>query len=507
MRLAQRLFISHFLLTAVLLGAAGFAGVALVRITALLTSVREEQFGTLQEEEALHQASWEVEVAARQGILACEQGPSAGQNVADAMRSNLVELDRLLAEHHTAASPSLVQAAKDYREYAHQVAQGDACALLLSPELREQRLVFDLRLTEAWISSIHSLHQAVKEREAEAYAIGATAIVVGGVLGGFALLAAWGVARWVARGVTQPLALLTAQAHQVGQGDFTPLRPVKGPDEVQTLSTELERMRERLGELGRLKDAFVASVSHDLRTPLTRLRAALGLMADGTAGPLTEQQQRMLALASSACEREIRLVTALLDMSRLKSGKALRCESGCRLDDILHRALENVQAEAEEAGVQLKLDAEGSTPPATLDPVLIERSLTNLLSNAIRASSEGQRVHVVRTLSEQGAPERSGPGPWAQIIVRDEGPGVPSEVRSRLFEPFFTRPVGTRGAPPGIGLGLPLAREMMRAHGGDVALLDEPAPGATFALWVALDRSGVSPSPSPQGEPLPWSPP
>ncbi|WNG49630.1 HAMP domain-containing histidine kinase [Archangium minus] len=491
MRLVQRLLISHALLTTVLLGAAAFAVVALVRMTSLLTEIREEHLGKVQEEEAVHQATWGIEVAARHSILACERDPTVGPQVASAMQTSLLRLEALLAKYGEAIQPNIRDTAENYRTYARYVIEENTCARLFDPSMREKRLSWDENLTDAWIAIVHSLHEVVLQREAEAYAIGATAISVGLVFGVLAVLAAWGVARWMARGVTRPLELLTTQARQVGQGNFSPITQVGGPLEVEELTSELERMRARLAEIDQLKDAFVASVSHDLRTPLTRLRAALGLMADGTTGPLNEQQRRVVELARSACEREIRLVSALLDMSRVKSGKALRREAGCLLDDVLLRAIEDVRSEADAAGVQLELRTEGTLAPASLDAALIERAVANLLGNAIRVSSPGQRVRMVRTVTQEGPPgHAASASSWARVVVRDEGPGVPPEVRDRLFEHFFTSPVGNNASsPPGIGLGLPLAREMMRMHGGEVAFLDEPGPGAAFAVWIPLDRS------------------
>ncbi|SEL66192.1 two-component system, NtrC family, sensor histidine kinase GlrK [Stigmatella aurantiaca] len=487
MRLVQRLLISHSLLTAILLGAAGFAVVALVRMTSLLTEIREEHLSKVQEEEAVHQAAWGVEVAARHAILACERDSNAGPEVALSLKESLRQLELLLSHHGDAIQPSIRNSAEDYRDYARYVSEENTCTRLFDPELRQKRLIWDENLTDAWITIVRSLLQEVLKREAEAYAIGATAIGVGSIFGALAMFAAWGVARWMARGVTRPLELLATQAQQVGQGNFAPIEPVGGPLEVQELASELERTRARLAEIDHLKDAFVASVSHDLRTPLTRLRAALGLMADGTTGPLNAQQRRVIDLARSACEREIRLVSALLDMSRVKSGKALRREAGCLLDDVLLRALEDMQGEAEEAGVQLELEKEGPLSPASLDAALIERTVANLLGNAIRVSSRGQKVRMLRTVTQEGPPGHTASGTWARVVVRDEGPGVRPEVRNRLFEHFFTSPVGNTANPPGIGLGLPLAREMMRAHGGDVAFLDEPGPGAAFALWIPLE--------------------
>ncbi len=496
MRLAQRLIISHALLTAVLLGAAAFAVVALVRMTNLLTEIREELLGQVKEEEAVHQATWGIEVAARHAILNCERDPTVGPRMAASMKAPLHRLESLLAEYGNAIQPSIRNTAEDYRTYARYVIEENTCARLFDPALREKRLSWDERLTEAWIAIVHSLHRLVLQREAEAYAIGATAISMGLVFGALAMFAAWGVARSMARGVTRPLELLATQAQQVGQGNFSPLAPVGGPLEVQELASTLDQTRARLAEIDQLKDAFVASVSHDLRTPLTRLRAALGLMADGTIGPLNEQQRRVVELARSACEREIRLVSALLDMSRVKSGKALRREAGCLLDDVLVRAMEDTRVEADEAGVQLELEKEGALSPASLDAALIERAVANLLGNAIRVSSRGQKVRMIRTVTQEGPPGHTASGTWARVVVRDEGPGVRPEIRDRLFEHFFTTPASNDTSTPGIGLGLPLAREMMRIHGGEVALLDEPGPGAAFAVWIPLDRPASSHSSS-----------
>jgi two-component system sensor histidine kinase GlrK len=489
MRLAQRLLISHSLFTAMLLGSAAFSVVALVRMTTLLTEIRQEQLGAVQEEEAVHQAAWAIEVAARHALLACEGDLSAGPRVAASLRESMHPLESLLARYGDSVQPSIRTTAQHYLSYARHVSEADTCTRLLEPSLRKQRLDWDENLTDAWIALVHSLHEVLLAREAEAYAIGATALGVELVFGCLAVLAAWGVARWMARGVTRPLELLALQARRVGQADFSPIAPLEeGPLEVRELAAELERSRARLAEFDQLKDAFVASVSHDLRTPLTRLRSALGLIADGTTGPLNEQQRRVVELARSACEREIRLVSALLDMSRVKSGKALRREAGCSLDVVLHQAMEDMRGEAELAGVQLELEAEGTMAPASLDAVLIERAVANLLGNAIRASSRGQRVRMVRTVTQEGPPGHAASGTWARVVVRDEGPGVRPEVRDRLFEHFFTSPMGNNTASPGMGLGLPLAREMMRAHGGEVLFLDEPGPGAAFALWVPLER-------------------
>ncbi|AEI68058.1 sensor histidine kinase [Corallococcus macrosporus] len=494
MRLAHRLLISHALLTAALLGAAAFSVVAIVRMTSLLTEVREEQLGGVIKEEAVHQAAWAVEVATRHGLFACEHNAQGVPAAADTLRHRLANLDALLTLHGASTQPLLLRAAQGYQTYARHILAGNTCERLQNAALRNERLFLAEQLTDAWINTTLALHSAIRQREKRAHDIGSSAIAVGITLGGLAVVAAWAVARWVAQGVTRPLGQLSALAHRVGDGNFAPLPEVSGPLEIRNLWADLDRMRGRLSELDQLKDAFVASASHDLRTPLARLRTAIGLLADGTAGPLTAQQQRVVELARVACEREIRLVTALLDLTRVQAGKTVRRDEGCRLDDLIERAVEEVSELAEERGTELVVIAEGTTPPASLDAALVERSLVSLMTNAVRVSAPGQRVYVTRTLSPQGPDGR--PGTWARVEVRDEGPGVPVDARPRVFEPFFTRAVGAANAD-GLGLGLPLAQRMMRALGGDVLLLENANPGARFALVLPLGR-GVPATTTPE---------
>ncbi|AKF86560.1 histidine kinase [Myxococcus fulvus 124B02] len=491
MRLAHRLLISHALMTAALLGAAAFSGVAIVRMTSLLTEVREEQLGGVIKEEAVHQAAWAVEVAARQGLFACEHSPHEVPAAAATLGQRLTHLDALLKRHGAATQPLLLRAAEGFKMYAAHILQGDTCERLQNAALRNQRLHLAEQLTDAWINTTLALHSAIRQREMRAHDIGSSAIAVGLLLGALAVVAAWAVARWVAQGVTRPLGQLSALAHRVGDGNFAPLPAVSGPSEIRALWADLDRMRGRLSELDQLKDAFVASASHDLRTPLARLRTAIGLLADGTAGPLTAQQQRVVALAQVACEREIRLVTALLDLTRVQAGKAVRRDEGCRLDDVIARAVEEVSELAEERGTKLVLQAEGTTPPASLDAALVERSLVSLMTNGVRVSAPGQTVYVTRTLLPRGPDGQ--PGTWARIEVRDEGPGVPEDVRPRVFEPFFTRAVGAASAD-GLGLGLPLAQRMMRALGGDVLVLENANPGARFVLVFPLGLGAPLPA-------------
>jgi two-component system sensor histidine kinase GlrK len=339
-----------------------------------------------------------------------------------------------------------------------------------------KRWQLDEQLTDAWVASTAELHEAVERKEEEARRVGGAALSVGLATAFAALVLGVLVARRLSRLVTEPLGDLARVAHRVGEGDFRPAASVQGPLEVETLGAELDRMRARLAELDALKQGFLATVSHELRTPLSKLREALALLGDGVAGPLTDKQRRLVEIARIACEREIRTVNTLLDLSRLRAGSSLKFQSGASIDEAIREAVAEHADEAREAGISLEVELQGEAPRSILDAAMVERAVANLVRNAVGVSVRGQRVQVRREL-------------WAGravVTVKDEGPGVAPEIRRTVFDAFVTHAVANSPKGVGVGLGLALAREVARAHGGDLELVEDGAPGATFQLTVPL---------------------
>lgn len=179
------------------------------------------------------------------------------------------------------------------------------------------------------------------------------------------------------------------------------------------------------------------------------------------------------------------MVTTLLDLSRLRAGSPIQLRDGCAIDAVLQRVMTDERAEAQSRGVQLELATEGESKVCRLDPVLMECAVSNIIRNAVAVSSHGQCVRVVRSLeSITGEGDRT--QDWVRIRVSDEGPGVPEDIRSTIFDAFVTRSVPRSGKALGIGIGLALAREVALAHGGELALLSSQRSGSTFELRVPL---------------------
>jgi two-component system, OmpR family, sensor histidine kinase KdpD len=244
-------------------------------------------------------------------------------------------------------------------------------------------------------------------------------------------------------------------------------------------AVEIERLAEAakhveaLREADRLKDALLASVSHDLRTPLTAIRA--------TAAEIRASGHEAAAIIEEEAERLNRFVTDLLDLSRIHA-HALPSEAELNAaEDLIGAALERVRALPGADRVEVRLPAEPSVPVGRFDFVQALRALGNILENALRHAPAGTPVRL-EVLREGGD---------LVFEVRDRGPGVAPQQRERLFEPFQRGP--SRGVQGGTGLGLAIARGAARAQGGDVTYRPRDGGGSVFVLRLpAADVPGLS---------------
>jgi len=485
MRLLNRLVLSHTVPVLVMLVALGVLLGSLARITAALGEVRDVELGSVHQEEALHRAGWAVEVAMRHGAVACEEGrPSA--EVAASIEQRVSAIDTMLGRESRLDQSALTQIIRGYAKLGSRVSAAGTCETLLADATRKERERLDEELTDAWISRMFELHRAVADKDEKARGTATSTFWGGLALSLVALAAAALLAQRIARTVTQPLDALATQARRIGEGDFAAKSEVSGPAEVQEFARELEVMRSRLAELDNLKQGFLASVSHELRTPLTKIREALSLLADGAGGGISERQARIVHIAQVACEREIRTVTTLLDLSRLRAGTPLKLRAGANIDLIIEDALDEEREEATSREITVSLVSEGEAPEACLDGALVERAVANIVRNAVSVSKPGDEVLVRRELLDTGPDGQR--GAFASISVTDRGPGVPPEIRQTIFETFVTQAVANSPKKVGVGLGLALSREIARAHGGELELAEGEGAGATFRLWIPLDR-------------------
>jgi signal transduction histidine kinase len=272
------------------------------------------------------------------------------------------------------------------------------------------------------------------------------------------------ITQFLAHGMTSPLREMTAAARAMARGDYTRRVPSTSQDEVGELAAAFNQMAADLAAADRQRRELIANVSHELRTPITALRGLLENIVDGVA----DTDPATMRTALTQTERLGRLVTELLDLSRLDAG-VLRLDSAPIdipdfLDDVVREATINAGGAGHD--VRFVVSAPGVVVPG--DRERLHQVFANLLDNAARHSPPGGTVTV--------RAERH--GDHLLLAVADEGDGIPPAERDRVFE-RFTR--GERAVDGGTGLGLAIARWVVQLHRGTIAVADPPGQPARGA--------------------------
>jgi len=298
---------------------------------------------------------------------------------------------------------------------------------------------------------------------------------------GVAAVIALGMVQLMSRGMTSPLREMERAATAMAAGDTAARIETSSADEVGRLAVAFNLMAEELAEVDRQRRELVANVSHELRTPISALRATLENLVDGVVTPEPALLRTMLAQT----ERLQRLVSQLLDLSRLESGvsplhllrfpvadflEAVADESSLHSPDVVFR----VQVEP------LDLALEG-------DPERLHQVFANLTDNAARFTPDGGEVVLTATRADD----------TVTLEVLDEGPGIPSEALNRVFERFYRTDDARSTDEGGSGLGLAIARWVVDMHGGRIRAERRQPTGCRMV--VTLPDGGPAKATAAQG--------
>jgi len=236
-----------------------------------------------------------------------------------------------------------------------------------------------------------------------------------------------------------------------------------------------------------VKNDLVATVSHELKTPLTSVLMVLHLLAERTLGPLTRKQAEMVVTACRDAERLQRIMTDLLDLARLEGESAdLRLES-VTAEELVGQALREQREMVSGKGLNLEAEVEPGLPPVEVDVQRISHVFANFISNAVKHSPPGGTILLRVRRTPEGA---------IRFAVKDQGPGIAPEFQARVFEKFFRVPDQQKS---GAGLGLSIAREIVAAHGGHIGVESEPGSGTEFfAELQCAEQAATLPHPVPE---------
>jgi NtrC-family two-component system sensor histidine kinase KinB len=267
--------------------------------------------------------------------------------------------------------------------------------------------------------------------------------------------------------------IITLQKGERSRHYLFSVTPIRGRERNLSGTVLLLRDVTRLKEVERLKSEFVMAASHELRTPLTGMGMSIDLLLEHASQGLAEKDRELLQAAHEEVHRMKALVNDLLDLSKIEAGRIELEFEKVPVQTLFEHVQEVFKGQAEMKHVKLASELAGDLPEVRADANKVTWVLTNLISNALRYVRQDGRIQIVAKRI----------GPHVHLSVRDDGPGIPLEYQSKIFQKF----VQVKGRQSGgTGLGLAICKEIVRAHGGAIWVESSPGQGSTFTFTLPV---------------------
>ncbi len=290
------------------------------------------------------------------------------------------------------------------------------------------------------------------------------------------LLAFWRVHR-----ITRPIKLLQEGARRISQGQLDVKFDIRSGDEIQSLAGSFQKMAESLKALEELRRDLISMIVHDLKSPLSGIMGSVDYLLDNLDTLDQGNIKKLLALSRRSSEDLFQMIQNLLDVAKMEEGKLqLRLELASPVS-LLEECVENFGIHVRRESKQVVRDFAIDLPPVWMDVPLIRRVLQNLVSNAVRHTSENGVITLQAT-------EADG---FLKITVRDDGEGIPEEYRLRIFDKFVQAERKRAHLRSGTGLGLTFCKMTIELHGGKIFVESEVGQGSSFHFTIPCRPAGL----------------
>jgi signal transduction histidine kinase len=230
-------------------------------------------------------------------------------------------------------------------------------------------------------------------------------------------------------------------------------------------------------QLDRMKSEFMATVSHEFRTPLTSINMSIDLLNQGILGSMNKDQQDLLQSAKQDADRLTKLVRELLELSKLESGKLQLRNEPVSLNQVITDTVKHIQLPFKEKSVELKLKLAGDLPNVNADSQQLGWVVSNLVTNALRYTPKGGTVEVITSKEDS----------YIIVKVKDSGRGIPGEFLNQIFDKFTQVKQVSESTPGSVGLGLAIAKEVVEMYGGRIWAESEIDEGSTFIFTIPIE--------------------
>ena len=260
-------------------------------------------------------------------------------------------------------------------------------------------------------------------------------------------------------------------------------------EKIKNFNLELKRKIERatkdlreanieLKRLNQIKSDFVSTVSHELRTPLTSIQGYASLIFDGDAGPITSEQKEFLNIVKEETQRLTRLISDLLDISRIEAGKMAMTFNDFNIIDFMNSYKKEIENMASSKNLKVKIKVPNKLPIIKADADKLKQIFNNLVGNAIKFSNKNTTLRV--TVKENSDN--------IQVDITDQGIGIAEKDLKNIFEKFQQVDTKMTRKAGGTGLGLPITKHLVEAHGGKIWVKSEIGEGSTFSFSLPLNN-------------------
>ncbi len=306
--------------------------------------------------------------------------------------------------------------------------------------------------------------------------ITATATLNGVLISILMLALSAGSAILVAKKISRPIAHLRQATHYARMGKYNIRVPFETRDEIADLTADFNAMLDALGKLEKMKAMFLSSITHDLKSPLYRVKLGIENIQDGIHGTIKSEQKKALDQILADLDTLSRLIYDILDLQKLESGKFDLHLEEVRLDDFVRQIVKKHAISFSDKGVGLAIRMKIPDVIIRIDKKQIERVFENLLSNALKFTPSGGKVTVIATNEKDKI----------HFAVIDNGPGMSATEVQRIFDKFFRAQTGKD--VKGTGLGLAIAKQIVVAHSGRIWAESIPGEGTEFHFVCHIEN-------------------
>ncbi len=488
MKVSTRIVAGYAVLAALTLGALAYQWTLVHRMQTISNDLSLTYFPAASLAIRLDETLLDIEEFVSKDLLVGGYGAELAESRA-AFRRTLDELDALDASDAEREALERLRAGWRSLDAAVDAARGappEGGYTWLPPRLEDR-----FRRLFSQVDGLHAAAAVAVDTQLAASArIDRQATRVSWVLAATALLLSAAVAFPIVRSISGGLGRLMEGTRWLGAGRLGRRIPEDRNDEFGELARSFNHMADRLEELDRLKQDFVSSVSHELKSPIAASREIVRLLLDEVPGPLNPEQRRLLELSIRSSRRLSSMVGGLLDLARMDAGTItyeMRNEDARAL---VRATLEEFEAAVEDRGLRIALEVADGVEPIRCDADRIVQVIGNVVDNAMKYAPRGSTIKI---RVESAGPDRIAPRGGVEVSIADAGPGVPDAYRERVFRRFQqVRPGGSGQSAGGAGLGLAISRGIVEAHGGRIWVEDGPGGGSVFR--VLLPAAGKAPA-------------